>query len=51
MIRSAVLIQSTCVTDGHTDRLTKLPWYIRARALTRVKSKEIELEKQKAEEI
>ena len=46
IIRSAVLIQSTCVTDGETDRqtdwLTELPWNIRARALPRVKRKEKE---------
>jgi len=30
MIRSAVLTQSTRVTDGQTDRQTELAWHIRA---------------------
>jgi len=39
MIRSAVLIQYTRVTDGQTDRQTELAWHIRAIAymLLRVK--------------
>jgi len=34
MIRSAVLIQYTRVTDRQTDRQTELPWYIRTVAYT-----------------
>jgi len=39
MIRSAVLMQYTRVTDGQTDRQTELAWHIRAIAymLSRVK--------------
>jgi len=28
MIRTAILIQSTRMTDGQTDRLTELPWHM-----------------------
>jgi len=42
MIRSAVLIQYTRVTDGRTDRQTELPWHIRIRTysimMSRVKT-------------
>jgi len=40
MIRSAVLIQYTRVTDGQTDRQTELVWHIRTIAymLSRVKT-------------
>ena len=56
MIRSAVLIQSTRVTDGQTE-LSELPWHRPIYALrhrptvARKKERQRELEKQSAEEI
>jgi len=45
MIRAAVLIQYTRVTDRRTDRRTELAWHIRAIAymLSRVKTLSVDL--------
>ena len=52
MIRSAVFIQSTRVTDGRqADRQTDRIALAYTRIMPRVKKKEKELEKQNAEEI
>jgi len=56
MIRSAVLIQSTHVTDRQTDRRTELQWHLYALQHTEhtaasKKEREREIEKQNTEEI